>query len=397
MADMQEDSLSVELEETGELVSTGIVSYEIDSDYLTPTDGWSFTVYSESEPAELRRKWAPLQLVKLYLNGNLQVAGRIDGNEGSGSDGALSVFGRDYLAGAVGGGVDPTLAFRKGIGLGDAILDILRPWGITTVYDAGGNLTRNLLTGKQPFSGAPPRDFKSAKTDEFKASEGQGAFELAERLAARHGFTLQPAGGERSRVVLGEPEYRQAPLYRIERGTGSKNVETASARRDYSNVPTVTIAKGRGAGEGAKGVAAIKSQFPTFLQPIGDNTEVQRITAGRTQDTRLDPKKSPGDPRKLYAPLYYQDADSRNVDQLERGVRRMVAERLRDTLTYTCTLRGHSDPDTGAVYAVDTMAEVTDTVDDVEETLWVMSCKRYNRGQGPRTDLVLIRPESFAL
>jgi len=50
---------------------------------------------------------------------------------------------------------------------------------------------------------------------------------------------------------------------------------------------------------------------------------------------------------------------------------RAIAERIKDTLLYQCTVNGHINEESGAIYSVDTLVEVFDEVRDVFETLWV--------------------------
>jgi prophage tail gpP-like protein len=404
---MTDHGFTVEFEHTGEKFEAsrwGIESYSIDSSWLTPTDAFSFDIFwGEDRGAELRQKFRPLQPIKLYIDDTCQLIGRIDKTSPSGQSGAgLHVEGRDYLAMLVDGSVDPSLRFKKTQDLGDAILSITRPFGITTIFSGGFNLTRNILTGKRPYGGAPSRDFKAAKLDDFKPDEGDGAYQVAEKLAARHGFMLQPAGS-RDAIVLAEPEYRQAPSYEFRR---PGNVLSAGASRDYSDVPTVTIATGR-AGEAGGKVGAMQHMRSAFgddaISAIGKNAEVKAITGFGTAPAVINFRIPPtsevvaGLGGLLYRPLYYKDKDSRNQEQLERGLKREISERLRKTLEYTVTMRGHSHPDTGAYYAIDTIADVKDGIDDVNEQLWVYERRMSNSGQGPMTELKMVRPESYVL
>ena len=51
----------------------------------------------------------------------------------------------------------------------------------------------------------------------------------------------------------------------------------------------------------------------------------------------------------------------------------------------------------GATWAVDTIAQVEDGIEDVNEPLWIQQRTFANDGSGPTTRLVLIRPDSLAL
>lgn len=423
--ELGEQRLTVEIESTGEKWDK-IISYRLSSNYLTPTDEFEFTAYNHDDPAALRRIFRPLMRVKLYIDGEPQLIGRIDKTSGTGgSKSALVCRGRDYIAELVDGGADPSVLFTSGQDLGDALLSLWRVFGIRSLVGSY-NLTRNILTGRQPFSGTPTRTFREAKLEEFKVRAGDGAHQAGDRLVARHGFIIRPAG-ERGTVCIVEPQFGQEPLYDLVRGG---NVMDGNADRDYGDAPTVTIATGRvkakkkknidatlfgrtaGIGDDAKPnenqlLPAIK-QFPSFgeLAPneIGKFDEVKRIAlepVSLLRSARVDWKANtmPFEPTDdtLYRPMYYEDPHSRTDEQIERGVRRELSRRLKSCLTYHCTVRGHRELASGAIYSIDTMANVKDEIEDVNQRMWVLERTLYNDGQGPKTDLSLILPGSIAL
>jgi|1185.fasta_scaffold04371_2 hypothetical protein len=506
--DPDDDRLTVELEGVG-FQPNRILSYRINTQYTTPTDSWEFVVYSEDDPRGLRRRFRPLQPIRLYIAGNLQVIGRIDKIEGTGESGAaLKVSGRDYLADLVDSTVDPQFQIKKSQDIGAFLLDLLKPWGITTVF-GNSNLTRNALTGRKPFTKNPAKHYNSAKLEDTKASENQGVFEFANRVVARHGFMILPAG-TRDSIVVDAPNYEQTALYSVSR---PGNILSGTASRDYTDIPTVTIAHGRmggsspgeespsgqstgavftpaagtpagkqgqfaanpsndvqgtgrrpgstigGSGSGFAGnpsndtqgtgrrdgtsrsqfasnpsndvrgtgrrtdadpgpsaagptlggKASGKDRFGTFdetgASSLGRILEVQRcITSDDgvivVREKRFDPKKPDhtiyGFDFPVYKPLFYRDKDSRNDEQLNYSVRRVIAEKLRATLTYNCTVRGHVEPKSGATWAVDTLVNVRDEVEDVNEAMWILERTFENDGtSGPVTHLSMVRPGSF--
>ncbi len=410
LPDLSEDTLTVELEAAG-VHHDKFLSYSLSSAYLTPTDGWEFVVANDDDPVGLRRRWRPWQPVKLSIAGRQQVLGRIDGNEGTGPSGSwLKVWGRDYLADIVDSTVDPQFQVKQGWDIGQFLLELLAPWGIKQVFgDVNqGALNRNLLTGKRPHKGPPSRDFKTATLSDFKAEENEGVMEYANRILARHRFTLQPAGS-RDAVVVGDPNYIQDVLCALNRP--GNNIKTGGcAKRDYTNVPTMTLGRGR-SGEPGKNLGGTKGQIGTFdpataRSNIGLLRDVQRtITSDEgievVRQKRFDPKKPDttvyGYDQPVYKPLFYRDKSSKNQEQVEAGVARTLAEKLRETLTYSGEVRGHTDPATGATWAVDTLVSTRDEIEDVDEVLWVGERTFSNDGSGPMTAMQLYRPESFVL
>lgn len=402
--DPDNDRLTVEIEGVG-FQPNRILSYRINTRYTTPTDEWDFTVYSEDDPRSLRRRFRPLQPVKLYIAGNQQVIGRIDDIEGDGESGAaLKVSGRDYLADVVDGTVDPQFQVKKSQDIGTFLLELLKPYGITTVF-GNFNLTRNIASGRKPFTKNPAKHYKSAKLDDQKASENQGVYEFANTVIARQGFIILPAG-TRDAVCVDSPNYEQAPLYTLSR---PGNILTGKARRSYKDVPTVTIAHGRtGGSDPGKQSPSSRKEYPTYNKSgpskIGGVLEVQKtITSDDgiivVRENYFDPKARQttvfGFDFPVYKPLFYRDRDSRNDEQLDNSVKRVIAEKLRDTLVYTCTVRGHVEPKSGATWAVDTIANVHDEIEDVDEPLWIAERTFLNDGSGPLTELGLVRPDSY--
>jgi prophage tail gpP-like protein len=424
MTELAQHKLTVLIESTGE-VWDKIQTYRLNSNYLTPSDEWEFVAYDTASPASLRRKFRPLMRVKLFIDGELQVHGRIDETEGTGGSGsALLVKGRDYVGELVDAGADPSIRFTEKQDLGDALLTLFRPHGIVTLF-GNWNLTRNLLTGRIPQVGVPRNDFHTAKIEDFKVSSGQGVFETADKIVARHGYTIQP-GGTRDSLCVTEPQFGQDPLYTLSR---PGNVLEGRARRCYADVPSVTIATGRvkkkrktkasnlfdrTAQVGTDGVVQDEAllpalvQFPSFgdLAPneLGTFAEVKRIALEPLtllRQSRVDWKAKTmpytADDDVIYRPMYYEDRNSRTDEQLERVARRELGRRMKDVLTYKCTMRGHRDLVSGAVYAIDTVATVNDQNEDVNQTMWVLDRTFFNNGQGPKTDLQLILPGAIAL
>lgn len=379
-----------------------VIKYSIDSDYTIPTDAWHFEVFLAEPSSRLRQTFLPLLPVDLFINSRLQVRGRIDRID-TGEGGSLIVSGRDYIADITCPNADPRIKFKKDDTLGDSILRVLAPFGITSIEDNGFSATRKILTGTTP-NGKPPRDFRAAKLDEFKIGYGQGAFEVCNRLAARHGFTLQPATG-RDKIALAEPDYDQAPIGKLTRGPNGGNVLQGKASRDWSKVPTTVTVTGkargkRGASTGDKTFQAIGGNAPNRLADIAEVKAILKAVEVQSPElSDLPPEYGPVGTKAgfYFRPVYHQDKEAKNDEQVERVAKRILADMVRDTLTYQCTLRGHHDTVTGATYAVDTILQVEDEVERVSEPLWVMSCRRYNEGQGPFTDLQLIRPYTWVL
>lgn len=376
-------------------------SYSFDSSYLTPTDGWEVTMY---EPLPSEFWFVELHPVEILMNGHQQVLGRVDVSEIGRDGAAITLRGRDYLADLTECNVDPALKITEGMTVEAAIKLAAGPVGITEVENDDDSAMRSLRTGKA-VGGKVQKEFRAIKLAELKPEPGLGIFEWCNKLASRHGATIQPSN-RRSAVVLSAPNYKQSPLYGIRRTTAitseANNVKSAYAVRDFSRMPTVVLGTGSAATGGDKktetkafwDMATLAAAFSPALAPIQDLIFELRGKLAR---------RKPGEPAGLatgllYRLLYFQDTEAKTAEQVSQAAKRAIAERLKDTLAYRVTLRGHTDPETGALWAVNTMVHVQDSVCNLDEPLWIEKRAFRNGGDsGAVTELECWRPESFQI
>jgi prophage tail gpP-like protein len=379
--------------------STNIPDWSIAQSFMTSTDGFEFTLYDENIE---NTRGLELQPVELLVYGQSRVLGRIDGTRRGREGYSIACRGRDYIADLVECNVDPTLNIHAGDDLLTAIVKAAGPLGINTVFDDDGAM-RNLRAGRKVRAKTKPTKKKS-KLNPYKPQPGQGIYEFLNKIMAREGVTIQP-GPNRSTVVLASPNYDQEALYQVrrtrEQGQGVyNNIEVAEADRDFSSFPTYAIVQGVQARAGAKGEHATQP-FDLWAISARFKSELGRILQDATVSDRWVPGKPPANEviaGALYRLLVFRDDDARNAEQIEKVAKRAIAERMKETLKYSVTLKGHVAPETGALYTHDTIIAVNDDIADVHEELWVESCRLYyTSSDGPRTDLVCWRPEAFEL
>lgn len=110
------------------------------------------------------------------------------------------------------------------------------------------------------------------------------------------------------------------------------------------------------------------------------------------------PPKSARRPLGLYRLLYLRDTLAKDTKQLANTAARIAAERMKDSLQYEVTIRGHKDPETGRTYTPDTIIDVHDDICGIGERLWVEHVAfSYSPGSGPITTLTCWRPGSFGI
>ncbi len=394
---IEESRLVAVLERTGREIP-GIKSWEIDSDYLTPTDGFSFTTYSSDvsliEDLEM-------QPVRLSVSGADQLIGRIDkstvGIDSEGS--AIRYDGRDYIADFIEDNIDPGLTFKEGLNLGELVRQCFAPHGVTTVSSETDVLSRNVRTGKS--TGAPPiPNFETLKVNDLKPEAGTGAYEFVHGIVARFGCTVQPSL-RRDTVLLSKPNYNQPVSYRLTRrkAQGAKNnIVSATRTRDFSRVPSFVFFTGSQARSGEQSTALSRQiDVPPSVRVVspslGDVLESamwrgrysDRISRGQRRETA-----------RLYRSLNHRDSKAKSTEQLESAMFRAFYERLRESFSYEVTVQGHVSADTGAVWTVDTLVEVHDEVARVFETLWVARRKlSFDETSGATTTLTCWQPKLF--
>lgn len=393
--------LTVRFETTGRTTTSIEPNWEIDSAYTVSTDGFAFTLVEEQDRELLR--YLETQPVELIVNGASQCLGRIDITERGDSAFKVRCEGRDYFADFVESNVDPFKKVAQNANLGDTILDILRPSGVRTVTDFENILMSEVRTGKGPgnIKRKKRRGPKSKPVEDYKPRIGEGQYAFCNRLVARYGAILQPSV-TRSDVVIDSPDYTQAVSYELRRtddaqASATNNIVSARARRDFSSFPTHSIFTGTGSGSGTK---KSKPGVPFYLffdmvrlaESFGEELgEIMSrgVAVGRSQE---------GDPNVLYRLLVARDQESRTEEQLFAFAKRAIAARLKDTLLYTATVKGHVDPESGLVWSVNTMVNVKDSIADVNEPLWIQRrTLRFDEQSGPVTDLECWRPESYQI
>jgi prophage tail gpP-like protein len=379
--------------------TTAIKSYRIDSAFMVSTDGFELTLY---EPLAENRRHLELQPVSIFIDGLLQVVGRIDETVmGGGSGHEVAIRGRDYIADMVESHVDPSLRLEDNMTLGDVVKLAARPCGITAVED-GAEAFRNVRTGVNTQSGAADATFTELALQKYKANPGEGTYQFLNRICARHACTIQPTQ-KRTSLALAAPDYEQQASARLTRRTGNpaskaNTIKAARATRNYSSYPTFVFAVGKQSKP--KGDTSKTSSSSDLSGLV---SELELFLPGRNPNivlpTRLLPSGEPKTPAEtLYRLLYIRDEQAKKQEQLDRTMRRAVSERVKDSLQYTVTLRGHRDPDTSALYQPDTIVEVADDVCDVNERLWVeRRTFSYDEGGGPTTELTCWRVGAFQL
>jgi hypothetical protein len=257
-----------------------------------------------------------------------------------------------------------------------AIKLVASPVGINTVL-GDASVTRNARSGRNPRTGKTPPDFLALKLQDLRPDGEQGCYEFLNRIAVRHGGTLQTTL-KRTELNLVAPNYDQAPLYTLRRSRdgGANRIIRANAKRSFARFPTYTIVRGQGSG------SASDEKSPQNTTALIDSAALTPETQKVSVAGRVKPSPHGADANgKLYRLLYLHDQTATNKTQVNAAAFRAIWERLKDTLLYSATIRGHQDPDSGAIWSIDTIVDVQDEVAGVFEKLWI---KKRRLGYDPK-------------
>lgn len=390
----QDPIVDIVLEKSGRILR--VEDYTIRSDFLTSTDSFSFTYYSEDD-ANL--DGLEMQPVTIRVNGRPYVIGRIEKTTCGDNGSAVSCEGRDYIADLVECNVDPKLILQDGMTLMSAILALCAPCGITDIAAPGVRVDER--TGKPGAGSVEMHRLTATEAYELKPKAGRGIYEVCEEILARFGLTLQPSN-RRNLITIQPPSYDNPAIGRLSRTRGKalgNSITSGAASRDYSSFPTCALFTGKQGKPvetgGAKGVfrpwdiASVVGDMPA---------EMQRILAGAITAGRRDPDVLEAIPEgELYRLMYFKDDKiAKSNDHVENALRRAIADRVKETLRYRCKVRGHTDPTTGYTWCNDTKVEIDDDPARVHEELWCYSVELTgSKSSGPMSSLEFLRPWSY--
>jgi prophage tail gpP-like protein len=368
-----------------------VIDWSLDTDFLTATDAWSITLVDD-RPLP---RWYELQQVEIYIEGKRHLIGRCDRTERGAEGSIIKIEGRDYLADMTECNIDPSLTFRAGISLEDAILAAAGPVGITKIVSP---YTRNQeRTGKTPLKGPTlPKKFLTEAKPEANAS----IFSWGTRASARYGYTMQP-GTARNELVLQGPTYGGQPVAHLYRqpGNPANNIVRGVASRNWGTIPTHFLAAAQQGSSKEKRTRPRKDWDMNAVVLGFGSKELNDIVRNGTIAGRRLPKDvaSFENSGQLYRLRHFRDKDSKNAEQLNGAAARMIAGALKETLRYSVTVRGTSNPVTGAVWSYDCEVDVDDELARVNERMWIASRSFRGSASEVSTNLELWRPRTYQI
>lgn len=372
-------------------------AYSIDSDFLTPADGWSFEFGTDVEWVKLRSSLVPDAKVQILVDGALQCSGSIDVVEASCDEGSgtiINVQGRDILKPVIKASIPPDMPYQKKT-LSQLVEEVLnyvyQGAAPTVIYTNDAN--RTLLTGVSTTGerkwkvgagvGAaanPSADFykqewvvepasasadaaRKAQTQKelnlIKPQQGESCFAFLERNLRRFGLWMwATADGS---IVVGGPNYEQSASYLVRRRRGDPYpyVLHASWKFDRTEVPSSIYVRG--------------------VTTVTEKTKKQVTGSAHT------PKPI------MFCPKYLKHDHGSTPEFCRNFALQELAKARQHEEVYSCTVVGHSNPVSGAVYAVDTVCRVEDEFLGISDDYYVKRRTfRKSLTEGTTTELELV-------
>lgn len=349
-------------------------SLELSDDFLTPCQTVKLEVAADETRFDLVKEVHHGDGFVVLVNDQPQCSGFIDsvGISYQGHSGTtVTIQGSDGLSRLVRGNVDPRMQVSEKMTAADLVEKVVKEqfgYGYTIFgdYDSG----RSLCVGKPIKSKTTKRRKKlTDKVENIRPHDNEGAFAYLMRIMHRVGLHMwfQPDG---KGVVLSGPEYEQSPSYALNNfldGSILNNIESADCTVNVSGVPSHVWVRGKDGRPGPK------SKMIGFY----DNSA---NTSGN------------------FVPFYAKDDESSTKEHCDSVAAYIVGKAMKDFLTYSCTTRGFTNQQTGAIYNVDTVVELNDERAGISGDMWVESRTfRKDRSGGTVTSLKLLPANALIL
>ncbi len=187
-------------------------------------------------------------------------------------------------------------------------------------------------------------------------------------------------------LIVGKPDFDQAPRYQIRRKNGgaTNNILSGGIRYDSVDQPSMIFATGAippTSYEHVDGHVLIRnptwtSETPTLLDEVKETVEIQ-----------AKPIQIPNKFASLVArPKFVKDTESRTKEQLSRFALRQMSLCVRRAVQGTYTIMGHELD--GQVVQIDTVVDVQDDRSNWHGPMWILSRSlRKSRSGGTTTTI----------
>lgn len=376
--------------------------YSFSSNFLIPTDAFSFTISADALNQSDLRAIVPGAEVKLTVNGAIQGNARIDkvtytADRENGSQ--VHIEGRDKLAYLIDSGIDPIVKFNPQMTLLELLAEVFGPFGFTqSSFEVDDSANRGVqsrnVRGTKTSKGAKTagRALQSYILRQLRPYPNEHAFEFAARVCQRFGLWLW-LSADGKKVFANKPNYDQETIYSLIRlYSGEGNNFNGSVALDVSEQPSIILADGFSGGVDY-GRSRLRAHIENPLLDVDNSAALNKYAKSGSKKAEI-----PLVVHKLKMPharpLFLHDDDAKTPEQLEAFVLREMSLRLRKSLEVRATVEGHQQ--NGNIWTVNTVCSFSDDISRVREPLWILERTfSKSRRDGTTTNLVLIRRHSL--
>jgi len=433
------DEQSIELSiSEADVVFDRWTSYEFNSDFLTPTDSFHFTLgVGEGLPDGQRNALRVGAQCRLYLGTNILADGRIDGIEISADrHGGITynVRGRDWLGQTLDTVADPRFQLKNGGTLAELLKRLFAPFGYVNDDDFAldNDANREAKSGVRGFHNRPKQPVSTGSTKarrrkskpkakplsdyelhQTKPYNHESVFHFASRVTQRQGLWIW-ASADGETLIVGKPDFDQEPLFSLYRlADGYSNVLSGTVHYDLTNQPTIIVADAfapGGAGEFGKGRCKGYILHPILGYTATGNPKPEALKLIESYPGAVESILPAASFREAasfsfrpeenfpFRPMFLHDDESKTPEQLDSFLKREMSLLYRQTLTARYTVEGHGQTVDGSFIAwtPDTVVDVVDEIAGVRELLYVLGVRfAKSRTGGTTTELELIRLHSI--
>lgn len=238
-------------------------------------------------------------------------------------------------------------------------------------HTGGSGVAAQSIVPTGPLSPDAPPELETLKVDQAVPNAGETVYQFLERHARR--FALMIWGTADGRIVFGRPNYRQAPSYAFALRIGAAGA---------SNSPIVDASR-------KESMKHCASEIHVFGPARGHDTFASPVHV-RVADPEVEAAG-------YYKPIVIHDAHAKDNAQATARAQMELSKRTQSSDVVQLALDGYVG-NTGALYAIDTLADCQLDPLDVHESLYVVR-RTFSRSRsgGSMTTLDLIPKNSIAL
>lgn len=393
------------------------VSYSFPSDFLVPTDRWSFELAGTLYPPSVLGQIRGGAKVLFQINGKTQGGGYVDQvdvhNDGHQSGTVLRCSGRDSFGPVVDSGADPALlTFQPSATIEDVVRGVFEPFGFANVA-VSNDANLSVMTGIRTTTRKKGRPIKSTViARKLKPYPSETCFDFVMRFLSRAGLWCWPSA-DQTTVIVDVPHFDMGSMFQIarKRSFDRSNVINGSFREDASNQPSMILAAGTTQG-GDIPHAGMKVIVPNELTGVDvdqarEGKVLTLLPGGLGLVSRYPSAKYfyPRDEFLGFAtlfrnypharPWFVVDSHSKTIDELVKFAYKELSLKQQQMWTAHYTVEGHCQ--VHVPWAVGAMVDVDDDVGDgFHGPMWIRGRTfRKDRHGGTTTDLHLILPNTL--